>query len=273
MIVWQTDHIRNRIMTDAVYQGLSNNGVPARIRLSYSYREGDPVEPSISYGILRSMDVVYRACQEQGVDWWNIDRGFFRAEHFDGYYRIGYRHLQPLYRDVPVDPSRWEALGVSVEPGYALNPNGYILLCPPTKYISIFYDVDVGTWLRSVGKRIPWKFRKRLRVRNKGSLSRTLDEDLSGASGIVTFNSNVAIHALLRGIPAVATTGMVRSWNGCEPEDLMSEKLLSADRLKLFRFAAWTQFEIDEIASGFAWKTLREIYQWKEDHEPVRNDA
>lgn len=268
MIIYETDHYRNKVVMRAFYQGLRNNGVHADIRLSYDYRSGKgPVLPAASYGVLRGVDQIYWDCEAAGVDWWNVDRGFFAAEHFDGYYRIGYIHLQPCLpaRNIEISPERWERLNVPFAKDYVSDPRrSYVLVCPPTPAMASFYKIDIATWVRDTSEKIPWKYRKRLRVRAKSS-SRDLEDDLKGAVAVVAFNSNVAMKALLLGIPAVTETGLINSWNRMGPENVGRDLLRSFDRLKLFRFAANVQFLVDEIASGFAWESLRKIYQWKED--------
>src|SRR5438105_1796739 len=113
LTVWTTSHRINQLVLEAVVEGLHKEGVSCFLRKTRDYN-GRPV-PSLSYGVLRGAGQIYQDCEKAGVPWWNIDKGFFKPSHYDGFYRIGYRHLQPLFlADREEDDSRWRQLNIPI---------------------------------------------------------------------------------------------------------------------------------------------------------------
>lgn len=246
--MWTTDHRINRTVTAAAIEGLRRLGYPFTIRDTKDYN-GKPV-PSLSYGVLRGTGRIYQDCEREGIDWWNIDKGFFRPGHFDGFYRIGYRHLQPLFiKERTEHPSRWKRLGIPVSP-WRRRAEGIVLVCPP-EGICDFYGIDQREWLRKTLDLIPDRMKEAVHVRYRTTQDR-LSVDLDRARCVLTHSSNVAMEALIQGIPAVAETGMVHSWNRMT-FDRVGEDQEGFNRKALFVQAANAQFTLDEFRSGYAW--------------------
>jgi hypothetical protein len=82
----------------------------------------------------------------------------------------------------------------------------------------------------------------------------TLEEALSGAGLVVTFNSNTGTDAILAGCPLHAAD------EGSMMFDLASHDLsiVRPEREARLHEMAWMQFQIDEIKSGAAWEIVRE---------------
>lgn len=255
LVAWTTGHVFNEAVMSAVIDGLRACGADVEARHASLYK--GPARPCVSYGVLRGVDRVYRECAKAGVEWWNVDHGFFRpSKHkegrFDGHYRIGRNHLMPLFRPgADVDGSRWERLGVAVKP-WRRGTDGAVLLCPPTPAMGEFYRVDPDVWAARTRARLPRALRDRAVVRKKTDPT-PLAEALARARLVVVFNSNVAVEALVEGVRAVADEGIVRAWNGLTPETADADPEAN-DREELFRYAAWCQFTLEEIRSGAAWE-------------------
>ena len=193
MIIWQTGRDHNKAIVEAIAEGIANSGEDVSIRNVFEY-DGKP-EPCISYGFLHGTEEIFKDCQAEGVEWWHIDHGFFRFSILEGYYRIGYCHLQPLfYPDAPKNDYRWKKLGLEVSP-WKENPDGPILVCPPTQATSRFYGVDPDQWVSETAARLPEHLRDRVVIREKSDPEK-LKEVLDGAYCVIVFNSNVAMEAL-----------------------------------------------------------------------------
>jgi hypothetical protein len=91
-------------------------------------------------------------------------------------------------------------------------------------------------------------------------LSGELAEALQGAALVVTFNSNTAVESLLAGRPTVAMDDGSMAW-GVALRELPAS--LDADepsgRAEWLDALAWTQWTLDEIASGAAWEVVRTV--------------
>lgn len=171
----------------------------------------------IGYGILRGMAEKLRSHKH----WFEIDRGFWDANHFDGNYRISYKGTQPMYD--PLFPS--EAIAMEFVPW---KTQGYTLICPPTDPVCEFFDIDWMDWVSRMGGQYGGI------VRHKGTEAPV---DWDNVGRVVTFNSSIAVEALKRGIPVISDSdhSTVGSWN---------KSVDAGDRHKLFSFMQAHHFKL-----------------------------
>lgn len=85
------------------------------------------------------------------------------------------------------------------------------------------------------------------------TLSGSLDEALSKAHVVITFNSNVGVDAVMAGCPAIVTDKGSMAWNVAAHQ--IGERLMP-DRAQWVTRLAWCQWTIDEIRSGAAWEVV-----------------
>lgn len=249
--VSKADRTVKQIRALALAQGLRVFGFDAETRPASLWRGEAP--PSVGSGT----PDIWHACAVAGVDFWAVDNGFFRApakgvDVETCYLRIGWRRPMPRFRwRLEVKPDRFASFGVEIRP-WRTNKQGHILLCPPRGGLARYYGIREEDWIARATEDLPSQFRDRVRVRRKGDPG-TISDAIDGALVVVSHSSRVAFDALLAGVPAVETDGMVRDWNGFGPEHVGREDLAKPDRLALFRYAAWCQFTHAEMRSGFAW--------------------
>lgn len=137
----------------------------------------------ICYGILRH-DIF------NDGRWFEIDKGFWGAGHYDGNYRISYQGTQPVYDEsAPHEPH-----GLTLDPWIE---NGHTLICPPTNDVCEFFRIDLASWLSGALRQAGRNYV----VRYKGS---SHPVDWNGVGKVITFNSTVGIDALCRGIPVIS---------------------------------------------------------------------
>ena len=148
MIIWRTGHPVNETVTKAVAKGTR---FPRKSTERFDNEFLYNPQPSIGYGILRGMNQIYWFCNKHNIDYWNIDRGFFGASHYDGYYRIGKNGIQPTYRELDLDDRRLKKFRIEIEP-WKSNKDGYILVCPPTQFMEDYYQMQRNSWIVT-GKR------------------------------------------------------------------------------------------------------------------------
>lgn len=222
--------------------------------------DGKPV-PSVVCGTRYGGERILKECAAAEIDWWNLDNGFFLFDMekpgTTGRYRLSYRHLQPRWNpNAVVDASRWEVLKIAVAP-WQPNPDGHILLCPPTWGLEAFYDIKEADWIAQTTEALPSPLRDRVRVRRKGDEGRAADA-IKGACCVIVHSSKVAVEALVMGVPAVATEGLLSQW-GMKLADVGQADLTTVDRLQLFHYAAWCEFTLDELQSGAGWHEVMRI--------------
>ncbi|TCU34149.1 hypothetical protein [Rhizobium azibense] len=160
--------------------------------------------------------------------------------------------------------------------GHLLKPwretSGYALIVGQVVGDSALIGTDIHKWYRDVGVAL-WKqgwdvkFRQHPVEAERGiktphvpfaeTLNGYLDDALSGAGLVVSFNSNSGVDAILAGVPVHAQD------SGSMVFDLASHDLqvTKPDREKRLHEMAWMQFQIEEIKSGAAWEIARESMQ------------
>lgn len=254
-ICWRTSHyINERVITD-FHTGAKDGNVALKdIKQFNQINEEGRLLPSISYGILRGTGEIFKHCREKGLDFWEIDRGYFKPDHFKGYYRISKNNTRATYRPDCVTSDRWDALKIPVAP-MRENDKGSILLVPPTGYVAEYFGIDADQWVAETTHKLQQYCDRHVKIRDKQSMI-PLDIDLAHSYCVVTYNSNVALDALLYGIKVIAPDCPdIYSWNQMGLENINDP--YDFDRVELFSYLACCQFTLDEFRNGTAWTMTR----------------
>lgn len=266
--VWKTGHGIADTVADALREGFNGE---IRDVSEFRIEDAHRYDAHIAYGILRGCDKIFRACEERNIPWFNTDRGYFKPSHFDGYYRISHRGTQVQYVA--------DITGGSCTPP-VLSPmrtvGKYILICPPTIHVEQFFNPGktfhsypedkINYWLARY-EEIAGSYRNFphiLRMKegfSPGALepNASLDEHLSDAFAVVTFNSSIGWEAVRRGIPCLSSVehSMVGSYYGEKSLDALLTKFYTMDREPLFRCMQGHQFTLSEIRAGKAWPLIK----------------
>lgn len=234
MKILRTGHIIADTVASALEEGL------------YGY---NPTIGSVGYGILRGTAQSFRGCDKDKIPWFNIDRGYFKPGHYDGYYRVSMCGTQQTnLRNFEPDYARLEALGISFPKPCSINSNPHTLIVPPTDAVSAFFNIKWKTPIYNDSAVI---------VREKGCL-RPLQEDLNNCLRVVTFNSSIGWEALRQGIPVYSDPD--HSIVGAYQKTL--DKPLHLDykeRIKLFAIMAGLQLTLQEIRDGKICQLLEKL--------------
>lgn len=174
----------------------------------------------IAYGILRHSRFKSRP-------YFEIDKGFWGASHYDGNYRLSFNGTQPRWMEHgPMAPH-----GLEVEP-WKRN-SGPILICPPSSHVCGFFGVDLASWLTSA-----------IRKCDRSYIIRPKNTDaplsLENISTVITFNSTVGVEALRRGIPVISDP--IHSTIG----SYCGDNYIDYDREPLLRFMKAHQFKLGD---------------------------
>ena len=193
----------------------------------------------IGYGILRSMDDVFRECDRQGKPWFNIDKGYWKPGHFGGYYRVSLRGTQQVSGWPEPDWERWKALGIEVEDWKW--QDGNVLVCPPTDYVREFLDMKYWDWDCKASE-VPL-------IRHKDAAYEICWQQ---TKRVITFNSSVGWEALRRGIPCESDPvhSIVGAWQTIHGTDKREE---------LFATMAGLQLTLDEMRAGKLWPLMEKL--------------
>jgi hypothetical protein len=142
---------------------------------------------------------------------WHLDNGFHRpaggSPH--GYYRITYRGMSPVLLR---NPEPRPALRVTMRPWR--KDGRHVVLALPGETFGRAIGLDVPGWIATIEARLRAATDRPIHVRPKYSAT-PLAGDQRDAWALVTHSSNVAVDAVLAGIPVFAaptSPGVDLSW-------------------------------------------------------------
>lgn len=224
------------------------------------------------FGILRGAGDMMKRSIINGWDYFFCDHAYFKAGH-DGsnpWYRITKNsQVNSQLTERPSD--RYEQyFKQDIKPW---KQNGKkIIVCPPTGAIEWFFDAQ--QWLDTTVETLKQQTDREIVVRdkpmdpqvstqagvtqlvgfNKKNIDRPLEQDLAEAYAVVTFNSNVGVKAICDGIPVICGPECAAYPVANKLEDI--ENLKYQERDPWLHHLSYSQFNLEEIRSGFAYQTL-----------------
>lgn len=215
-------------------------------------------DPFLASGQLWVVERIVPPAMQAGRPFWLVDNGYYktsgRGHGHDGHYELTYRGLTPVLLQDP-DYDRFPAEKV-LKP-WNPKPKGYVLLALPGESFGKMIGLDMRTWMRNIKARIRRHTDRPILVREKWC-KRSLEGDLEEAFVVVTHSSNVAVDAMIHGVPAI-----VAPTNPAAP--VCSQKLSSIndpwmpDRTHWWASLMNQQFTVAEMRSGFAWQSMQRI--------------
>lgn len=211
----------------------------------------------VVWGVLRNSDPVLAAAKGEGRHFFYTDHAYFGRGHYLNYRITRDAHEAGRVRDCPAD--RAEALGVQLSPWR--KPGSTILVCPPTQF---FMDAHgCPDWLHTTLATLHAHTDRPIEIRSKpaaGAPSEPLDSALGRAYAIVTHSSNIAVEAVVAGVPVFVAPTSAAAPVG-ETELSRIEQPRRPERQAWLNHLAYSQFTFEEIATGEAWRLLQEYEQ------------
>lgn len=193
---------------------------------------------------------------KQNRPFWHLDNGFWNPARGTprGYYRITYRSMTPILLE---NNGKLRVPTVRLEPWRKMG--SHILLAMPGVHFGAALGIDVRSWSETIPatiRNLCEKIGRPLRIRERHE-KRPLRDDLFGAWALVTHSSNVAVDAVLSGIPVfVAPTSPAAPVGKL---DLDLENPVFPGRDRWLRSLASQQFTISEMQNGTAQFWMKRI--------------
>lgn len=132
-----------------------------------------------------------------------FDKGYFNSKKpgvFDRV-RATRNHFQKNWVDPCMPADRWEALGLDVAHPACSREDSHILVCPPSSMESAHIaGCNRITWTIDIVKELRKHTKRPIMLTRKGD-TLTLAERFSNCHALVCVTSNMAVDALLAGIP------------------------------------------------------------------------
>jgi len=208
----------------------------------------------VFYGVDETNRKQWLFARAEGIDWYYIDNSYF--DFCRGFqYRVTKNAIQHSGTG-ETNGFRFAQLEHSIEPWRV--DGEHIIICPQSESFMrnvIGYHSD---WLNETIRILRTFTTREIRIRdwnsNKDALSKSLTEDLKGAWALVTYSSAAAISAMMKGIPAISSSGAAAIM-GCDLTTICDPKMYD-DRLRFFGVLADNQWSLEEMKMGAAWSEL-----------------
>lgn len=229
------------------------------------------------FGILRGMSEIFLECEQKGIDHMYIDHAYLKGGYNPPFwFRIvknGHCHnklvarpddrFQQYFKDIKLQPWR--------------STDGHILVCPPTNAMLEWFKIP--NWYEETITEIRKHTDRPIKVREKpfnpkidnllgfglptkggGNAKKvrndtSLQEDLENAHSVVTFNSQVATDAVIKGIPTFIYGGVNGALPVAHTDFSKIENPIHFDnRQQWLNHLAYCQFTDNEFRSGVAFR-------------------
>ena len=235
--------------------------------------------PIAILGILRGTERLLWIAKEQKINFYYIDHSyFFRADIHrqnkitnDRSYRVclNQENLNFLVHDKlnSTDINRIQKNKNLLLPRSIVKTTGNkILICPPSYAIARYYKFkndDVQLWLNDTIKTIKEQTDKEIVIRYKDSTTPFM-KDFEDAYCIITYQSTIAIEAILRGIPSFC--------NEVSCAAPVSTTELNLNKIKfptMLEIENWVtsllanQFTMEELKNGVAFEAINRLQNQK----------
>ena len=193
-----------------------------------------------------------------------VERGYFndRMSHYS--FGIGGLNGRADFKNVNSNPDRWLKHGVDINDW---NHNGeyYLVMGQVSGDMSIS-GVNIDAWYRKITDELlektdkPVYFRahplSRQYVSGLSTMEGELHIALRNACGVVTYNSNSGVDAILAGVPTMAQDRGSMAWGVCAKSVNQLIDYTYSDRTQWAYNLAYTQWTLDELTDGTAWNHL-----------------
>lgn len=275
-------HDLDRGLAAAFEAGCKRHDVPCETRWMKQYVGQTDADLAVCVGVKGRSKQCFQTHRAAGRHALIFDKGYTRlpgGPFGTLYWRSSIDEFQPLKYlyafDLPDD--RWKALKLDIVPWRPTGPHRReVLFCGSSQKYCNWHDLGPATdyakgvfeRLRAVTKR-PLAYRPKPSWRDavpiEGTRYSTEDERFESAVKsafvVVTYGSNAAFEALLRGVPAVVLgDGIARPLARTSLDDVESPyKPAVAEVRKLACNVAYQQWSVDEVASGAAWEHFRRV--------------
>lgn len=268
-------HNRSRVICDAMARGIECAGdTPWLIdQAGFTHDHVDRFPIAVFYGLEGNLPLIFKSFRENNTAIY-VDLGYWGRRdpgRWSGYHKVvvNARHPVAYYRRSSLHNfSRIHSFGVYPAP--RVECNGDVLVAGMGDKGAKFEGFEVEVWERWAIGQIRQHTDRRIIYRPKPSWkkARPIEGvaysdpakplDLTHISTVVTHHSNVAVDAIVKGIPCICIGGVA--------SDMSSDKFETIDdaanlpdrdqRWCWMNDIAHTQWNVDEMARGLPWRHL-----------------
>lgn len=212
------------------------------------------------YGVMRGNNQLLHSCRKNKRTWYLCDNGYLRSGHFKGYYRIT-KNAFLCSGEGEGDFERLDRLNVELWPWR--KTGSCVLVCVPPPLYCWAWKFDAWKWTERVTQEIraatdrPIRFSYKPGLDDRAKGLPPLEDQLSDAWAVVTHDSNVAIDALIYGVPVFVTGKTPARRCGLSDLSRIESPLYSEERREMLAVLAANQWTLAEFRDGTAWRALQ----------------
>lgn len=187
-------------------------------------------------------------CIRAGYDFYYGDHAYFGRGKF---WRVTKNAYQHDGRGEP-DFKRLAMFHTKVEPWK--KGGRHILVCTQTER---YYErMGQPNWLENILNVLKIYTDRDIIVRHK-NITRPLKHDLNDAFCVICYSSNVAVEAIMQGIPVITTGDCAASRMGLHDPANVEKPYYPDDRMEWAATLAANQWTLKEIAAGQCWEKIK----------------
>lgn len=216
----------------------------------------DDDNPVVAYGQIWGSEKILRQAFQRGRPFWHIDNGYFRPGRgrLDGYYRMCWCGMSPVYLPAAV-PERGAALGIKMK-DWRKNGRHVLVGLPGAEY-GCGIGLDMGSWIAWIKSELPNHTERPIILRDRKSAI-PLEHHLKDCWAVVTHSSNIAVDAVVAGIPVFVMPG-----SSAAPVGNLNLVCLEApampERTRWFNSLACQQFTPTEMRDGTCYEWMQVV--------------
>lgn len=267
---------RGTLIADSMYEGIRRHRGTVKVHRKNVHAFGGCAgDVAIFYGLHKNILRKYRDSGRHAVyvdlGYWGRHEGGRRA----GYHKfaVNSRHPTEYFQNREHSAERFRHFGVRVKPWRGGN-GGYILLAGMSAKAARAEGFGAEEWERGIVRQIqqhtdlPIVYRPKPNWREaRGipgtTMRRGADGDVESwfrtCHAVVTHHSNVAVEALLSGIPAFCWDGVATSPDKASNDVALINDPPEPTGVRQWAYdLAWTQWNVDEMKNGDAWDYLKQ---------------
>jgi hypothetical protein len=254
------NHVHDHVIK-ALYEGCPED---KKLVEGFEYDEADV---GVVFGVHKSRvpisfprGAVYKRHRSDGAEMVVLETGYIhRGDGPNNYYAAGFNGLNGRadFKNKSSPSDRFLQLGVEVQPWR--KDGRHIIVCGQVPWDASVDHIDFQAWVKDVMWRLKIHSGRPIVFRDHPCMDghvRPLDDEMRGCWAVVTFNSNTAVEAIIKGIPAWAFDEGAMAWEVCNKDIAKIENPLMPDRTQWLNNLAYTQWTPAEMRTGATWKHL-----------------
>lgn len=261
---------RSKVLAQAFAKGIKTCSKDiVRILPSTAYKSIDS-DVAVFYGLAEGLSKVMDDYSSHAKAVY-MDLGYWHRRitgKYDGYHKVSVnsRHPTKYFQREKHSPARFKQLGLAIEP-WRKNKDGHILVAGMSAKAAIAEGLDPEIWERNTIHGLSLHTNREIIYRPKPNWSSArpirgstiqrkveLVDALKGCHSVVTHHSNVAVDALLAGIPTYCWHGIATPLS---LQNIHDDPVYPEGREQWAWDAAYCQWSVDEMSKGLPWKHLK----------------